>query len=372
LRPDWDPGDPELIRQCEDLKRGPEILFRKLILPHLRDTYHDLLAAVTEPDTISGRSADLMIAGELVYAAPLTAEKLHLNWASAILSPTSFFSAHDPSLLVNIPAAYRLRRAGWPVNRALLNFGRLVSRHWWNCVRDLRRELGLNPQCDPVFRDKFSPHLVLALFSHTLAQPQPDWPPSVVQPGFVFHERETTPLPPELIAFLASGEAPIVFTLGSTAVHNPGNFYQASLEAVRRLRRRAILVGVKPGVLPANALNSPDILTLPYVPYSQLFPHAAVTVHQGGSGTTGQAMRAGRPMLFVPYGWDQPDNAARVERLGCALSIARAQYTVESAAAALARLLSEPHFALRAAQIAADLEQEDGLAGACNAIESIL
>jgi len=31
-------------------------------------------------------------------------------------------------------------------------------------------------------------------------------------------------------------------------------------------------------------------------------------VHQGGSGTMGEALHAGRPMLVVPYGWDQPDN----------------------------------------------------------------
>lgn len=83
MRPSWNPSDQELIRQCEDLKSGPEMLFRKLILPHLRDTYDDLLVA--------SANADFMIAGELVYAAPLVAEKLGLPWISAILSPCSFF-----------------------------------------------------------------------------------------------------------------------------------------------------------------------------------------------------------------------------------------------------------------------------------------
>ena len=83
MRPNWNPTDQELIRQCEDLQTGPEILYRKLILPHLADTYHDLLAASTE--------ADLLIAGELVYAAPLVAEKLKCRWISMILSPSSFF-----------------------------------------------------------------------------------------------------------------------------------------------------------------------------------------------------------------------------------------------------------------------------------------
>lgn len=85
MRPNWNPNDRALITQCEDLKRGPEVLFRRLILPHLRATYDDLLSVAA--------GADLLIAGELVYAAPLVAEKVGLPWVSLILSPCSFFSS---------------------------------------------------------------------------------------------------------------------------------------------------------------------------------------------------------------------------------------------------------------------------------------
>ena len=333
LRPDWDPTDRELIAQCEDLKTGPEMLFRKLILPHLRDTYEDLLAMA--------RESDLMIAGELVYAAPLVAEKLNLRWVSAILSPVSFFSAHDPSLLVNIPAVYRLRGAGPWINRAILNFGKRMSRHWWEPVEELRRDLGLRLNCDPVFKDKFSPYLVLALFSKALAESQLDWPNSTQQMGYVFYDGDGSgEFESEgLRRFLVEGEAPIAFTLGSTAVHNPGSFYLASIEAARCLRRRAILVGIRSSDL--SHVPS-EVLALPYVPYGEVFPHAAVIVHQGGSGTTGQALRAGRPQLIVPYGWDQPDNAARIVRHGAGLSIARSDYNPISAERALRKLLARP------------------------------
>ena len=202
LRPSWMPNDPELIRQCEDMKRGFEVLFRKLILPELKGTYEDLLAAAAD--------ADLMIAGETVYAAPLVAEKLKLRWASAILSPCSFLSSHDPSLLVNAPALYRLRKAGWRINRAVLNLGRISIRHWWNPVRQLRHEMGLRAECDPLFRDKFSPDLVLALFSSCLAQPQPDWPAQTVQTGFVYYDEQDTAThtSAELASFLTAGTAP--------------------------------------------------------------------------------------------------------------------------------------------------------------------
>ncbi|MGD0617147.1 MAG: glycosyltransferase [Bryobacteraceae bacterium] len=363
LRPDWNPSDRELIAQCADLKSGPEVLIRRIVLPHLRATYDDLLAAA--------RDADLMIAGELVYGAPLVSEKLGLPWASATLSPVSFLSAHDPSVLVNVPGMIHLRKLGWPVYRAVMNVGRWGTRHWWDPVRQLRREEGLRPDCDPLFRDKFSPNLVLALFSSLLARPQPDWPRQTVQPGFVFFDgRDSSDdAPAELTAFLAAGDGPIVFTLGSTAVHNPGDFYDASAEAARLLGRRAVLLV---GANPAPRAASKDILVLPYAPYSQIFPHAAAIVHQGGSGTTGQAMLAGKPMVFVPYGWDQPDNAARVERLGMGLHVPRTRYSARTAAHALDRLLNDDRFAKRAAEVGKRIKAEDGLTGACDAIESVL
>ena len=113
IRPNWDPTDRELIRQCEDLKQGPGVLYRKLILPALRATYDDLISVAA--------GADLMIAGELVYAAPLVAEKLSLRWVSQILSPFSFFSSHDPSILVNCPSLIHLRKVGWKTYRAGLS-----------------------------------------------------------------------------------------------------------------------------------------------------------------------------------------------------------------------------------------------------------
>ena len=95
-------------------------------------------------------------------------------------------------------------------------------------------------------------------------------------------------------------------------------------------------------------------------------------MHQGGSGTTAQAMLAGRPMLIVPYGWDQPDNAARIVRQGSGLTIARPHYSAETASLALRRLLQEPAFAASAARASGVLKSEDALDGACNAIEKLL
>ncbi len=361
IGPNMDPTDGEMIRQCEDLKRGPEILFRKIVLPHLPGTYRDLLRVAS--------SADLMVAGELNYAAPLVSEKLGLRWVSAILSPASFFSAHDPSVMVNVPWLMHVRKAGWRAYRAVFNLGRLGTRHWWDPVRQLRREEGLRPECDPLFRDKFSPDLVLALFSPLLARQQPDWPQQTLQSGFVFFDqhRSDPAVDRKLAEFLAIPDPPIVFTQGSTAVHAPGNFYEVSAEAARRLGRRALLLGTTV----VSGAPSHQMCALPYAPYAHVFRSAAINVHQGGSGTTGQALFAARPQLIVPFGWDQPDNAMRVERLGAGLHLPRSVYSVKTATAALERLLADEQFSARAAQVAAQIQSEDGLNSACNAIEAL-
>lgn len=41
MRPDWNPTDRRLIASCEDLKNGLEVLYRKMLLPELRNTYED-------------------------------------------------------------------------------------------------------------------------------------------------------------------------------------------------------------------------------------------------------------------------------------------------------------------------------------------
>jgi UDP:flavonoid glycosyltransferase YjiC (YdhE family) len=73
---------------------------------------------------------------------------------------------------------------------------------------------------------------------------------------------------------------------------------------------------------------------------AMMLPRVAAMVHQGGVGTTGQGLRAGVPMLVVPFAHDQPDNGMRVERLGVARNLAREQYQGERVASELKELLA--------------------------------
>jgi rhamnosyltransferase subunit B len=190
--------------------------------------------------------------------------------------------------------------------------------------------------------------------------------------GFPFFDQDgesATPL--ELARFLDAGPPPIVFTLGSSAVKDAGPFYEYSAAAAKRLGRRAVLlVGKESRNRPAGL---PDgVIACDYAQFSEIFPRAAAVVHQGGIGTTAQAMRSGRPVLVVPFAHDQPDNAERLRRLGIARTIPRHRYTSDSAAAELGRLLDDPAYSMRASELGEQVRQEDGVRAACDALEALL
>jgi UDP:flavonoid glycosyltransferase YjiC (YdhE family) len=248
-----------------------------------------------------------------------------------------------------------------------------LARPWYR----FRAELGLPPtrEGNP-FTDSHSPDLVLALFSRRLAEPQPDWPPQTVVTGFPLYDQDgAAGLPPALERFLDAGPPPIVFTLGISAAMVAGRFFEHTIAAVKLLGRRAVLiVGKNPANRPARGAHElPDgVAVLDYAPFSELFPRACAVVHAGGIGTTGLSMHAGRPTLVVPFAHDQPDNAARLVRLGMARTISPRSCSPARVAAELGRLLDNPEYARRAAEVGQQVRQEDGVAAACAALEELL
>jgi UDP:flavonoid glycosyltransferase YjiC (YdhE family) len=246
-----------------------------------------------------------------------------------------------------------------------------MVRPWCEPWHRLRADLGLpRTDEDPLFEGQYSPALNLALFSSQLGAPQPDWPRATVVTGFPFFDEDGEPdLEPALARFLDDGPPPIVFTLGSSAVKDAGDFYAVGAEAARRLGRRAVLLIGREASPPPMP---PGVAAFAYAPYSKLFPRAAAIVHQGGVGTTGQAMRSGRPMLVMPYAHDQPDNTARVTRLGIARTIGKRAFEPSRVTSELAALLGDAAYANRASEVGRAVAAEDGASAAADAIERLL
>ncbi len=353
--------DPALIEKIMEPKTGPRFLTEEVVFPAVRESYADLLPAVA--------GADLLVTHPAAPAGPLVGRKTGIPWISTVLAPLSFFSAYDPPMPPFWQWFNKLSVLGPGVMGVLL--GAMKSTYKAKAITAFRDELGLENYGNPMFEGQHSPALVLALFSKLFGPPQPDWPKQTRVTGFCFYDgNRDTPVPEELTRFLEHGSPPIVFTLGSSAVWVARDFFHESIEAAKRLGRRAVL-------LIGDERNQPrslpqDIIALDYAPYQSLLPKACAVVHHGGVGTTSQGLLSGVPTLIVPFAFDQPDNAEHARKLGTSRTLYRNKYFAPRVADELDQLLRQPSYASRAMAVSKELKQENGPARAADLIEQVL
>ncbi|WP_421697656.1 glycosyltransferase [Ancylobacter sp.] len=358
LRPNFPPD--VLMGIFGDPVHGGRRLLLDLVFPHARETYADLMDAT--------QGADALVVGELIYVARLVAARRALPWANTMLAPATMMSALDPSVLPWFPAGYHLRHLGaWP-QRVLFRLLRRQTNRWAEPLLALQREVGVGTG-DIMFADKFSPDLVLALFPRAFGTPQSDWPAASVQTGFPFFAQEASPgTAARIDAFLAAGTPPVVFTLGTTVVHLAHDFYQIAADTARALGRRAILLM---GNNPPPDAPADEVLALDYAPHSLVFPRAAAIVQHGGVGGCAEALRAGVPVLTIPFAFDQPDNAMRMSRMGVGVVLPHKKVTRESLARSLRAVLDDTALAARARAMAREIDPERDMAATVAAIETL-
>lgn len=122
-----------------------------------------------------------------------------------------------------------------------------------------------------------------------------------------------------------------------------GEFYTFAVRAAQTIGRRAVLVAGSS----ARALRDrlpPTMFAVEWTSYPGLFKRAAAVVHQGGVGTTAQALRAGVPQLVIPFAHDQYDNANRVRRLGCGRVLRRGRLSARTLGSEIKALLGNAEF----------------------------
>ncbi|MBI4244316.1 MAG: glycosyltransferase family 1 protein [Planctomycetes bacterium] len=364
IRPNINYDNREIFRRVMDATYGTEFVVREIIIPNLKESYHDLEHAMA--------GADLLTSHVLTYYAPIFAEKNKIKWISTALSPMVFCSAYDPPIFAPIPWLSGLRCLGPQFNGWMLRQLKKISTSWGDPIRSFRSELGLQPGNDPLWEGQHSPHKVLALFSSVFAKAQPDWPEQTKICGFPIKNSKVNENDQKINEFIAAGTPPIVFTLGSSAVMVADQFYESAINAVSKLDQRAILVaGQDTDRLQAMG-NTSNILAVPWANFDHIFKGASAIVHPGGIGTAAQALKSGKPQIVIPFAHDQFDNAYRVRKLNLGITVKRGRKIENKLAAALKQILTSPSYTKNAEQIAISLEGEDGVKTACNEIECML
>jgi len=244
----------------------------------------------------------------------------------------------------------------------------MIDPHAAPIVNELRAEFAL-PPVRSVFKDWIhSPLRTIGLFPDWYGPPQPDWPPQLRLTGFPLFDAPPGVAAPDAVeSFLGAGEPPIVFTPGSANRHARA-FFAAAAGACRRLGRRGLLLTSHGEDVPRPL---PDGVThADFAPLSRILERCAAIVHHGGIGTTAAGLAAGVPQLVMPLSHDQPDNAARVLRLGAGERLMPKRFTERNVGEKLAALLASERVRARCRELALRCRQRSGLSDACDLIEA--
>lgn len=285
---------------------------------------------------VPGRT--VVVGHTLGFAARVFEEVHRVPAATLQLAPSVFRSDYaQPAPMTGVDASrwprWVKRGLWWLVDRFLIDPYAVPLLNEW------RATFGLAPVSRIFAGWVNSPQCVVGLFPPWFAPPQPDWPRALRLTGFpLFDEAGQHPLDEALEAFLDEGQAPLVFTPGSANKY-AHDFFEAAVDAALRMKRRALLLTPHRQQVPARL--PPSVRHIPYAPFSQLLPRCAALVHHGGIGTSGQGLAAGVPQLVMPMGFDQPDNATRLHRIGVGTWLLPQRFTGARLAGALDGLLHD-------------------------------
>lgn len=221
--------------------------------------------------------------------------------------------------------------------------------------------------------DGWTVPVLYAMSEHMVSRP-PDWPRNLHITGFITGEPSVgfTP-PPDLEAFLASGEKPVYVGFGSMTSGDTEYALQI-LRGVSAATGLRIVMATGWSHLPEDHTQDENLHLLHgFVPHDWLLPRMRAAVHHGGAGTTAATLRAGLPTLVVPFGGDQYFWGSRVHGLRCGpRAIPRHRLRLDRLAPAMEDLAGNPAYAQNAQALSVLLLAEDGATRAADIIDDAL
>ena len=352
-----------------------------------RDPASDLIKdwEARTPMQAFARMRDGLIAGPAArFAADVRAE-LDREPADAVAASFALLGAQLAAEAQGLPyavlAANVLPLPGWgvppfgpgmPLARGPLGNARdaamgAMSRRLWNrglpALNAARRANGLEDVSDLLGYLGGAPRLLI-LTSRAFEYPEFAPPPNVKIVG----PRLADPLwaepwePPV-------GDAPLVLVGLSSTFQDQADALQRITTALGWLPVRGV-VTTGPQVDPA-AIDAPaNVSVIRSAPHAEVLRHAGALVTHAGHGTIIKGLAAGVPVVALPMGRDQDENAARVVRAGAGLRL-KPKAAPEKIAAALRRVLDEPSFADGARRIAHVIAQETAHDQAADELETL-
>jgi MGT family glycosyltransferase len=299
-------------------------------------------------DELRRRPADVVVGNFFVFGAQIAAEAEGVPFAFLVSNILSFKGSGTPPLGPGLKPARgplgRVRDAG--LNRLMARlFDKGLDR-----LNEVRRENGAAPVSSVLESFERADRLLLMTsrsFEYETFSPPPNVRlvgPRLDDPAWA---GEWTP---------PAGDDPLVLVGMSSTFMDHADVLQRATTALGDLPVRG-LVTTGPAI-PVDAIDAPSNVTVvERAPHSQVLRHASAVLTHAGHGTVIKSLAAGVPVVAVPLGRDQLDNAARVAHHGAGLRL-KPNASSEAIARAVRRVLDEPSYRANAERLASAIAAE--------------
>ncbi len=304
---------------------------------------------------------DVVVSDILTLAPSLAAERAGRRRATLI---PHVYPVHEPGLPF---FAFGLQPPRTPVGRIMWRRALPVLTSGLRRGRDEMNETRAAVGLPPVegFHSGISSDLAMVATFPQLEYPR-RWPAGVHVTGPMEFE---VPFPD---VELPDGDDPLVLVAPSTAQDPDLRLVRAALDALAEEPVRVLATTNR--LDPSSSLpDAPsNARVVDWLSYSQLMPRAALVVCHGGHGTVARALVAGAPVLCCPHVGDMAENSARVAWAGVGLMLPWRLLGSGPLRWATRRILGDPSFVERAAEVAAWAQANDGSERGARLVEKLV
>jgi MGT family glycosyltransferase len=233
-------------------------------------------------------------------------------------------------------------------------------------INEMRTGLGLSPVDSPAaLMDPMN--VVLVASPQEFDVPMPDLPSNVRYVGAILDD----PPPPEKESpwRSADGQARVLVAFSTTCQHQEDALRRVAAALAGLTVQAVITVG--PAVDPSAIDPAPNVAVRRYIPHRAVLPDCALVVTHAGLGAVMASLAHGVPLLCMPMGREQHDNAARVAACGAG-RILGADAGVDEIRRTIREMLAAPDYREGARRMAATIALQDGRTAAVKELEALL
>ena len=317
-------------------------------------------ASAATRELIRSFDPDVVVADIITVAGSLAAQAEGRPWATLVphVMPTG-----EPGFPVySVGAVYPRTAAGrrvWELVRPLVMTGEEQGRVELNGARE---RVGLAPLGE--VHGGISRELAIVATFPQLEYPRADAWPGMRVTGPLLWEQPfgDVELPP--------GDGPLVLVAPSTSQDPEQRLVRAALEGLAAEPVR-VLATTNRREPPEPLRVPPNARVVDWVSYARTMPLCDAVVCHAGHGTLVRALASGVPVVACPHAGDMAENAARIRWAGAGVSLPRRFTTPRGVRLAVRRLLAEPSYARRAAELGDWATRHDGASAAAEAVEEL-